>query len=84
MKGHPEISEKELDSLFPNGFSLRDEANAIVAIAFRNGPLEDLHAGKASDLLTNNELSRITQEEMKQLMLFACEHIQTSPEIEGK
>src|ERR1044072_2130071 len=45
---------------FPGGFTLRDEANAIVACAFRNGPLEDLHAGKYSELLEDRTLSRIT------------------------
>ena len=60
---------------FPEGFTLRDEANAIVAKAFRNGPLEDLHAGKWSELLENQELSRITDEEMKTLMVFACEQV---------
>ena len=28
--------------LFPDGFTLRDEANAITAMAFRKGPIEDL------------------------------------------
>jgi len=43
----PEMSElppEVLEQCFPGGFTLRDEANAIVAWAFRNGPLEDLHA----------------------------------------
>src|SRR5436190_2023117 len=57
----------------PGGFTLRDEANAIVAWAFRNGPIEDLHAGKHSPLLEDRSLSRITDEEMKTLMLNACE-----------
>ena len=61
--------------LFPDGFTLRDEANAIVAMAFRNGPIEDLHAGKSSELLSNPELSRITDDEMKMLMINACEHV---------
>ncbi len=57
--------------------TVRDEANAIVAFAFRNGPLEDIHAGEYSaDLLENPELSRLTDTEMKQLMLFACEAIE--------
>jgi hypothetical protein len=30
------------------GFTLRDEANALTAFAFRNGFLEDLHAGAIS------------------------------------
>ena len=67
---------RELEArAFPEGFTLRDEANAIVAKAFRNGPLEDLHAGKWSELLENHELSRITDEEMKKLMIFACEQV---------
>ena len=61
--------------LFPDGFTLRDEANSIVAMAFRNGPIEDLHAGKSSELLSNPELSRITDDEMKTLMINACEHV---------
>jgi hypothetical protein len=46
-----------------------------VALAFRNGPIEDLHAGKQSELLSNPELSRITDDEMKTLMINACEHV---------
>jgi hypothetical protein len=61
--------------LFPNGFTLRDEANAIVALAFRNGPIEDLHAGRRSELLSDPELSRITDDEMKGIMVNACEHV---------
>ncbi len=52
--------------------TIRDEANALVAWAFRNGPLEDLHAGKHSLLLDDRSLSRITDGEMKSLMLNAC------------
>jgi hypothetical protein len=57
--------------------TVRDEANAIVAFAFRNGQLENLHAGEYSaDLIENPNLSRITDAEMKQLMLFACEAVE--------
>lgn len=35
----------------PPDFTIRDEANALVAWAFRNGPIENLHAGKNSPLL---------------------------------
>lgn len=52
-------------------FTLRDEANALTAYAFRNGFLEDLHAGKSSPLLDQPELSRITNDEMRQLMIEA-------------
>lgn len=39
-----------------------EEAKALVALAFRNGPLEDVH-------------DRISQEEMKGLMKFAVDHV---------
>lgn len=67
--------EKELESHFVGGFSLRDEANAIAAYAFRKGPIEDLHAGEHSELLKNKNLSRITDEEMKEIMIYASERI---------
>lgn len=46
----------------PAEFTLRDEANAICAYAFRNGPIENIHAD-----------GRISDEEMKHLMIKACE-----------
>ena len=49
----------------------REEANALTCIAFRNGYIEELHAGKQSALLENPELSRITNAEMKKLMIGA-------------
>ena len=60
---------------FPGGFTIRDEANALVAWAFRNGPVEDLHAGKYSPLLEDDSLSRISDAEMKTLMLYACRQL---------
>jgi hypothetical protein len=62
---------------FPDGFARRDEANAIVAFAFRNTSLEDLHAGKKSDLLNDDSYSRITEAEMKALMIQACEKMES-------
>ena len=77
--GPRQWKSKELRELearaFPEGFTPRDEANAIVAMAFRNGPIEDLHAGRSSELLSNPELSRITDDEMKTLMINACEQV---------
>ncbi|MFH0959237.1 MAG: hypothetical protein V1897_11090 [Pseudomonadota bacterium] len=67
--------EKELESRYPGGFSLRDEANAIAAYAFRHGPVEDLHAGEHSELLENKNLSRITDDEMKEIMIYAAKQI---------
>jgi hypothetical protein len=45
-------------------FTLRDEANAICAYAFRNGPIEDIHAD-----------GRISDPEMKHLMIKASESL---------
>jgi len=44
---------------------LAAEAKSIVALAFRNGPFEDLHAGKEC---TAYRISHITQAEMKNIM----------------
>ena len=60
---------------FPGGFTIRDEANALTAYAFRNGPLENLHAGKSSPLTSDPTLSRITDPEMKELMINASEKL---------
>ena len=54
-----------------NEFTVRDEANALTAYAFRNGFLEDLHAGKSSPLLEQPGYSRISDEEMQKLMIEA-------------
>ena len=67
---------EEIEKQFPGGFTLRDEANAIVAYAFRNGPIEDLHAGKSSELVSDPELSRITDDEMRKLMISASESVE--------
>jgi hypothetical protein len=47
-------------------FTLRDEANAMCAYAFRNGPIEDIHASVDSD-----RCPKITDPEMKMLMVDA-------------
>jgi hypothetical protein len=42
------------------------EAKALVALAFRNGPIEEVHAGRPCPTCTGNAgFSRITDEEMK-------------------
>jgi hypothetical protein len=76
MSEEPKTPREAIEQVFPGGFTFRDEANAIVACAFRNGPLEDLHAGKWSELLEDSELSRITDEEMKMLMLNTCKAVE--------
>jgi hypothetical protein len=52
-------------------WTIREEANALTCCAFRNGYIEDLHAGKYSPLLETPGLSRITDTEMKKLMIGA-------------
>jgi len=52
-------------------WTIREEANALTCCAFQNGYIEDLHAGKYSELLHNPELSRISDDEMKKLMIEA-------------
>lgn len=56
--------------------STREEANAITCYAFRNGFIEDLHAGRHSPLLDDPELSRITDEEMEKLMKEAAASVE--------
>ena len=71
----PPLSAELREMHFPGGFTVRDEANALTAFAFRNGPLEDLHAGRSSPLTHDPSLSRITDEEMKHLMITASEKL---------
>jgi mannose-6-phosphate isomerase-like protein (cupin superfamily) len=50
--------------------TVRDEANALIANCLRNNELfEGLHAGTWSPLLEDASLSRITDDEMKKLMI---------------
>ncbi|MGD0894103.1 MAG: hypothetical protein ABR923_21490 [Terracidiphilus sp.] len=45
------------------------EAKMIVAVAFRNGPIENLHAGKVCPTCSvDRGYSRISDEEMKGIM----------------
>jgi hypothetical protein len=52
------------------------EAKAIVLLAFRNGPIEDVHAGKACPVCDGKpEYSHITQAEMKTIMKTAVNRV---------
>ena len=45
------------------------EAKMIVVLAFRNGPIEDLHAGKVCPTCSaDSAYSRISDEEMRRIM----------------
>ncbi len=65
------VIHSEVERLLSNDggleeFTLRDEANAMCAFAFRNGFIEDIHASVDSD-----GHPRITDPEMKRLMIEA-------------
>ena len=48
---------------------LAPEAKALVALAFRNGPIEDIHAGRPCEICNGRpEFSHISDHEMKTLM----------------
>jgi len=55
---------------------LAEEAKAIVALAFRNGPIEDVHAGRACPTCNGHpDYSGITDAEMRSIMQFAVNHV---------
>jgi hypothetical protein len=56
-------------------FTIRDEANALTAFAFRNAFLEDLHAGKPLPAAQQSGFSRISDDEMRRLMIEASEKL---------
>lgn len=52
------------------------EAKAIVALAFRNGPIEQVHAGQLCPTCSGRAgFSRITDDEMKAIMQNAVNHV---------
>lgn len=55
---------------------LAEEAKAIVVLAFRNGPIEDVHAGgECEHCAGKREYSHITQAEMKRIMKNAVDKV---------
>jgi hypothetical protein len=76
---------------FTNQEFLKRLSKLIVLNSFRNGPLEGIHAGTSPSSKTGDysdvkivspfgeipwtELSRISQEEMKELMIFSVNHV---------
>lgn len=60
----------------PSREQLAREAKAIVALAFRNGPIEDVHAGKTCPTCQGQAgFSRITDAEMKAIMKNAVDYL---------
>ena len=55
---------------------LAREAKAIVALAFRNGPIENIHAGDICPTCSRDRrYSHISQEEMKVVMKNAADQV---------
>ena len=55
---------------------LAAEAKSFVAVAFRNGPIEDVHAGKeCPNCAGKSEYSHITQAEMKNMIKQAVDTV---------
>jgi len=53
---------------------LAAEAKALVALAFRNGPMEALHAGKPCPVCSGKaDVSHVSDDEMKALMMSAVD-----------
>jgi hypothetical protein len=64
----------ETESAMPNPLDplLALEAKVLTVLAFRNGPIEDLHAGRVCPTCSGNpEYSHITDPEMKLMMMAA-------------
>lgn len=60
------------------GAELEREAKGIVLLAFRNGPIEDVHAGSPCPACVGKQgVSRITDEEMKRIMKTAVNRVWT-------
>jgi hypothetical protein len=55
---------------------LATEAKSLVALAFRNGPIEYVHAGKECPVCAGKpEYSHITQDEMRNIMKAAVDTV---------
>lgn len=65
--------------LRPENFAeVSREAKALVALVFRNGPIEDVHAGEACPTCYGKQdYSHITQAEMKKIMKAAVDRLFT-------
>jgi hypothetical protein len=60
------------------GAEIEREAKGIVLLAFRNGPIEDVHAGRSCPECAGKQgVSRITDEEMKRIMKTAVSRVWT-------
>jgi len=61
------------------------EAKAIVALAFRNGPIELVHAGQPCPTCAGRPgFSRITDDEMKAIMQNAVDRVHALLALKGR
>jgi hypothetical protein len=69
---------KKSAAVLGNSSRVAREAKALVALAFRNGPIENVHAGKACPTCHGKaQYSHITQSEMRQIMKAAVDRVFT-------
>jgi hypothetical protein len=67
---------KKSKAVIEDSSRLAREAKAIVALAFRNGPIEDVHAGKTCPTCHGKaKYSHITQGEMRRIMKGAVDKV---------
>ena len=67
---------KKLRTAPDDSSRLAREAKALVALAFRNGPIENVHAGRSCPTCHGKtEYSHITQGEMRQIMKAAADQL---------
>lgn len=70
------MSNDRIMKTAPEPRQLAREAKAIVALAFRNGPIEELHAGKpCPTCAARRDYSRISDPEMKAIMKNAVDRV---------
>src|SRR4029077_13328406 len=75
MLYHLRMAKRRASSVDPH---LAKEAKSIVAQCFRNGPIEDVHAGIECPTCSGDEkYSHITQGEMKRIMKNAVDKVYT-------
>ena len=53
------------------------ESKALVLMAFRNGPIENIHAGHKRCSTCGTNYSRISDAEMREIMKFAVDRVAT-------
>jgi hypothetical protein len=62
--------------IYPEDAALAREAKALVALVFRNGPIEHVHAGKLCPTCSSApEYSHISDDEMKMIMKAAVDRM---------